>query len=144
MPKVKCTISEVIPLKKHKQNPIIGKYWQNGIIVAWSIFKSLCLSVSAHFQNGKVSNEFASEMDVFKGADTQQDGAADILVAVSKNNVYDGYIGQDYPTDLKRTFIAIRKKHSDEVNYPFICYSQLSKSISFLFIFEFLLFHRSR
>lgn len=54
-------------------------------------------------------------MDVFKATDTQRDGSASVLVAVSKKNVYDGYIGQDFPTDLKRTFVAIRKKDSDEV-----------------------------
>lgn len=46
---------------------------------------------------------------------TQDDKAAPVLLAVSKDNAYDGYVGKGYPTDLKRTFIAIRKKDSEEV-----------------------------
>lgn len=76
---------------------------------------STYFTVSAHFQNGRISDEFANEMDVFKATDTQQDGSPHVLLAVSKNNVYDGYIGQEFPNDLKRSFIAIRKKNSDEV-----------------------------
>lgn len=26
MPKTKCIITDIIPIKKHKQNPIIGKH----------------------------------------------------------------------------------------------------------------------
>lgn len=54
-------------------------------------------------------------MDVFKATDTQQDGSASVLVAVSKSNVYDGYIGVDAPADLRRRFIAVRKKGADQV-----------------------------
>lgn len=71
---------------------------------------------AAHFQNGELSDEFASGLDVCLGTDSQTDKAASVLVAVSKDNVYDGYVGKDFPTDLKRTFLAIRKKNSEEVS----------------------------
>lgn len=119
MPKVKCTIGDVVPLKKLKQNPIIGK------IVFF--FPSHCIGRAkqshsrrhviyvAHFQNGTISDEFANEMDVFRATDTQQDGSASVLVAVSKSNVYDGYVGLDAAADLRRRFIAVRKKGADQV-----------------------------
>lgn len=40
---------------------------------------------------------------------------ADVLVTVSNENAYDGYVSRDFPTDLRRKFIAIRKKDSSEV-----------------------------
>lgn len=70
----------------------------------------------AHFQNGELSDEFAANLDVCFGKNTQDDGASPVLVAVSKDNVYDGYVGKGFPTDLKRTFIAIRKKNSEKVS----------------------------
>lgn len=45
----------------------------------------------------------------------QDETSANILLTISKDNVYDGIVGRGYPTDLKRTFIAIRKKNSEEV-----------------------------
>lgn len=82
--------------------------WDNTIIVCFNI---------AHFQNGELSDEFAENLDICLAKDIQEDGKSSVLLATSKNNVYDGYIGKGYPTDLKRTFLAIRKKDSEEVTY---------------------------
>lgn len=75
-----------------------------------------CCCYLAHFQNGELSDEFAANLDVCLAKDTQNEASPPILVSVSKDNVYDGYIGKGFPTDLKRTFIAIRKKNSEEVD----------------------------
>lgn len=72
--------------------------------------------ISAHFQNGEISDEFAANVDVCMARDTQNVSSPPILLAISKDNAYDGYVGKGYPTDLKRTFIAIRKKDSEEVS----------------------------
>lgn len=118
MPKVKCVISDVIPLKKHKQNPIIGK-WNNFqfIFNVTDNINSEFLIGLAHFQNGEISDEFAENLDICLAKDTQaaDDGSPSVLLAISKNNVYDGRIGQGYPTDLKRKFLVVRKKDSEEV-----------------------------
>lgn len=117
MPKVKCIISDVIPLKKHKQNPIIGKVIRKVLQLITSSISSFGLLFFglAHFQNGELSDEFAGNLDICVAKDTQNEGASPVLLAISKNNVYDGYIGKGYPTDLKRKFLAIRKKDSEEV-----------------------------
>lgn len=62
-----------------------------------------------------MSDEFAESLDICVAKDTQNEGTSSVLLAISKNNVYDGYIGKGYPTDLKRKFLAIRKKDSEEV-----------------------------
>lgn len=70
--------------------------------------------VLAHFQNGEVSDEFAANVDVCLAKDTHN--SAPVLLTISKENAYDGYVGKGFPNDLKRTFIAIRKKDSEEVS----------------------------
>lgn len=77
----------------------------------------------AHFQNGEISDEFAENLDICLARDTQatDDGSAPVLLAISDSNVYDGHIGKGYPTDLKRKFLAVRKKDSEEVR---VCVSQ--------------------
>lgn len=83
-------------------------------------------NILAHFQNGELSDEFAASMDFCLAKDTQTDIAPSVLLGISNANVYDGYVGRGYPTNLKRTFIAIRKKGSEEVchmtfkNCPFL------------------------
>lgn len=69
----------------------------------------------AHFQNGELSDEFVRGVDVCMAKDSENEGSSPVLLAISKNNVYDGVINKGYPTDLERTFIAIRKKNSEEV-----------------------------
>lgn len=69
----------------------------------------------AHYQNGTLSDEFASNSDVCLATDTQDDKLPKVLLTVSNNNAYDGYVGKDFPTDLKRTFIGIHKKDTNEV-----------------------------
>lgn len=55
-------------------------------------------------------------MDTCLAIDThRQGGAKQVALAVSNNNVYDGYIGDGFPTELTKTFIGIRKKDSNEV-----------------------------
>lgn len=76
----------------------------------------MLLFVLAHFQNGELSDEFAANVDVCLAKDTQNDNSPSVLLAVSKDNVYDGYVGKGFPTDLKRTFLAVRKKDSEEVS----------------------------
>lgn len=76
----------------------------------------MLLFVLAHFQNGELSDEFAANLDVCLAKDTQNDNSPSVLLAVSKDNVYDGYVGKGFPTDLKRTFLAVRKKDSEEVS----------------------------
>lgn len=121
MPKVKCIISDVIPLKKHKQNPIIGKWNFCVIYIQSPEVQYNCNSDGkhflAHFQNGEISDEFAENLDICLAKDTQatDDGSPSVLLAISNKNVYDGHIGKGYPTDLKRKFLAVRKKDSEEV-----------------------------
>lgn len=118
MHKTKLTISEVIPLKKQKQNPIIGMCWhcysrnfRFDCIQFYSIYSILL----AHYQNGELSDEFARNLDACVATDMKSDKKSDVLVTVSNENAYDGYISRDFPTDLRRKFIAIRKKDSSEV-----------------------------
>lgn len=90
----------------------------------------------AHFQNGELSDEFAENLDVCLAKDTQaaDEGTSSVLLAISKNNVYDGRIGKGYPTDLKRKFLAIRKKNSEEVRthkHAFLFNSHLN--LNFIF-----------
>lgn len=73
-------------------------------------------SFLAHYQNGEISDEFAQNFDVCLANDTQTENGASVLLTVSKDNVYDGYINKGFPTELKRTFIAIRKANSDKVH----------------------------
>lgn len=73
----------------------------------------------AHFQNGEIGDELAKNLDVCLASDTQTEKAEPVLLAVSNNNVYDGYVNKDFPRDLKRTFIAIRKANSDHVSKIF-------------------------
>lgn len=82
------------------------------------VFVGICFYL-AHFQNGELSDEFAVGLDVCIAKDSQRDEMPPVLVAVSNNNVYDGYIGKGFPSDLKRTFIAIRKKNSEEVGIAY-------------------------
>lgn len=119
MPKIKCTIEEVVPIKKHKQNPIIGEIFfgftkfgsSKGCLFDFNQSFSL-----AHYQNGEISDEFAENLDVCLANDTQTENASSVLLTVSKDNVYDGYINKGFPIDLKRTFIAVRKANSDKVH----------------------------
>lgn len=67
-----------------------------------------------------MSDEFAAGLDVCIAKDSQRDELPPVLVAVSNDNVYDGYIGKGFPSDLKRTFIAIRKKNSEEVGFAYV------------------------
>lgn len=76
-------------------------------------FQHLCL---AHFQNGELSDEFADNLDICLAKHTNAEDKSPVLLAISENNVYDGYVGKGYPTDLKRTFLAIRKKDSEDVS----------------------------
>lgn len=119
MPKLKCTIKEVVPIKKHKQNPIIGKLWK-------LIFKrGLKLEISYHFfsftaryQNGEISDEFAQSLDVCLATDTQTEDHSPVLMTISNKNVYDGYVNKNARTDLKRKFIAVRKANTNNVSKP--------------------------
>ncbi|XP_031637778.1 uncharacterized protein LOC116350183 isoform X3 [Contarinia nasturtii] len=88
MSKTQSTIDEIIPIKKHKQNPIV-----------------------AYFQNGQMTDNFAANLDVC----TVKDSTNKILLAISKDNIYDGYIDHSSLTKLNKTFLAIRKKKSEKV-----------------------------
>lgn len=58
-------------------------------------------------------------MDTCLAIDTNRKAnAKQVALAVSNNNVYDGYIGDGFPTELTKTFIGIRKKDSNEVGGP--------------------------
>lgn len=71
---------------------------------------------TAHFQNGAISKENAASMDTCLAIDiNRESGARQVALAISNNNVYDGYIGEGFPTELTKTFIGIRKKDSNEV-----------------------------
>lgn len=119
MPKVKCTIEEVVPIKKQKQNPIIGeiffffKEFGSSEDCVFDFNQPFSL---AHYQNGEISDEFAENLDVCLANDTQTEIGSSVLLTVSKDNVYDGYVNKGFPIDLKRTFIAIRKANSDKVH----------------------------
>lgn len=69
----------------------------------------------AHYQNGAITKETAANMDVCFADDTGKDGDNKVALTISNNNVYDGYIGAGFPTDLVKTFIGVRKKDSNEV-----------------------------
>lgn len=68
----------------------------------------------AHF-SGEPNDDFVANLDILPAKNKEDENCAEILLAVSEDNLYDGIVGRGYPTDLKRTFIAIRKKGSDEV-----------------------------
>ncbi|XP_055308619.1 uncharacterized protein LOC129572634 isoform X2 [Sitodiplosis mosellana] len=94
MTKIKCKIADIIenPAKKQKRNPVI-----------------------VQFQNGSLSNEFASGLDVCIAKDIQNENTSSLLLALSKDNVYDGLIDRNPSCNLKKTFIGVRKKTSEEV-----------------------------
>lgn len=54
-------------------------------------------------------------MDTCLAVDTDKAHGAKVAIVVSNNNVYDGYVGQGFPTDLVKTYIGIRKKDTNEV-----------------------------
>lgn len=55
-------------------------------------------------------------MDACLAVDAKKENNATVALAVSSNNVYDGYIGDNIATDLVKTFIGVRKKNSNEVS----------------------------
>lgn len=59
-------------------------------------------------------------MDTCLATDTKKEDEAPVALVVSGNNVYDGYIGDGFPTDLVKTFIGIRKKDSNEVTDDYL------------------------
>lgn len=73
----------------------------------------------AHYQNGELSDEFSKNLDACIAIDTKSDKKANVLVTVSNENAYDGYVSRNFPTDLKKKFIAIRKKDSSKVPITF-------------------------
>lgn len=56
-------------------------------------------------------------MDACIGIDTANERNDSLLIAISKNNVYEGYIDKGYPTNLRKTLIGIRKRDSNEVSF---------------------------
>lgn len=112
MPKIKQSINEIVSFKKQKQNPIIGKL----IIYIYlrHIYKTYVIFL-AHF-HGELSDEFATSLDVCTAENSKNDESLAMLIAVSKTNLYDGVLKKGYPTNKKRTLIAIRKKNSDQVD----------------------------
>lgn len=89
----------------------------------------------AHYQNGEISNEFAQNLDVCLANDTQTENASAVLLTVSKDNVYDGYINKGFPIDLKRTFIAIRKANSNRVQHILLDDTDILKTKLLILIF---------
>lgn len=47
--------------------------------------------------------------------DTKNDDSSAILMAISKNNLYDGVLEREIAINRKRKLIAIRKKKLDQV-----------------------------
>lgn len=47
--------------------------------------------------------------------DTNNDDSSAILMAISKNNLYDGVLQKGFPTNKKRRLIAIGKKKLNQV-----------------------------
>lgn len=76
--------------------------------------KKIFFSFAANYQNGTISDKFTSDLDVCIATDTEKCSPA--LLTICNNNVYDGYVSTDYPTNLKTTFIGIRKKGTKEVS----------------------------
>lgn len=91
-------------------------------IVLWYTNGNNCfISFTAHYQNGEIGEEFTRNLDVCLATDTQTEKTEPVLLTISNNNAYDGYVGKDFRTDLKRTFVAVRKANSDKVlNSKFI------------------------
>lgn len=73
---------------------------------------------SVKFQNGSLSDEFSSGLDICIAKKIQNDNndASSLLLALSKDNVYDGLIDGNSSSNLKKLFIGIRKRTSEEVS----------------------------
>lgn len=54
-------------------------------------------------------------MDTCLAVNTEEGHDTKVALVVTNNNVYDGYVGKGFPTDLVKTYIGIRKKDSNEV-----------------------------
>lgn len=79
------------------------------------MIRYVLIFLPAHYQNGELSDEFARDLDACVATDTKDEKKANVLVTVSNDNAYDGYVSRNFPTDLRRKFIAIRKKDSSQV-----------------------------
>ena len=56
-------------------------------------------------------------MDACLGRNKEKENNSEVAMAITDNNVYAGYVGEGFPTDLAKTYIGIRKKDSNEVNF---------------------------
>lgn len=70
------------------------------------------------FQNGSLSDEFSSGLDIriAKGIQNDNTDASSLLLALSNDNVYGGLIDANSSCNLKKMFIGIRKRTSEEVS----------------------------
>lgn len=69
--------------------------------------------------SGEISDEFSSNLDVLIAKDNRTANTSSLVLAFTEDNVYDGFIYSSFPNNLRKSFVGIRKKSSEEVKFSY-------------------------
>lgn len=108
----KIQITEVIPIQNPINSPILRKNNLNKI----TIYPLIQISISVNFENGEILPKDTESMDCSLAEDSTCKKYPLVALAGTKETVYSGHVGKDYPKDLMGTYIGIRNKTTNKVS----------------------------
>lgn len=119
---VKCKVTEVIPLSKIHENPVLGMFYtdteqstlhrqhKTSQLPTFYMFQFAQSASTVHFQNGSLQPNHGLECLL-----ARNDTNRLLAIAAQEDNVYTGTVGEGFAGDLMRNFIGIRNKVTNKV-----------------------------